>query len=214
MRLPRPWIAAWAIAAFLLLAPALGGAGFVPWTAVYKAFKDPRSYMVQAKDARLELALRRNLLLDDPSSVVDVCVVCLMGRVFLIGQADSAGQREEYVQKTSATSGVASVKAYLPTKAELVPGDASASKVKLSLFGDKSASPATLTVKALGGAVVLAGCVASAGDREAVERAVGGVEGVAKVVNFLLTPEAGEGKALQGVVPSGRRGPLRRLLGD
>ncbi len=201
-------------AAVLLSLSATAAAAFTPWHAVYKAFKDPRSYMVQAKDARLVLALRRNLLLDDPSSVVDVSVVCLMGRVFLIGQADSARQREEYVQKARATSGVASVNAYLPTKAELVPGDASASKVRLSLFGDNSAAPATLTVKALGGAVVLAGCVASAQDREAVERAVGGVEGVATVVNFLLTPEAGEGKALPGVVPSGRRGPLRRLLGD
>jgi osmotically-inducible protein OsmY len=188
---------------------------FVPWTAVYKAFKDPRSYMVQARDSKTELALKSALLLDDPSTVLDITTVCLMGHVFLTGQVDSARQRATLIEEARQVSDVRSVDAYLPTKAELVPGDLSAMEVKMSLFGSKDASPETMNIRALGGAVVLMGVVSTAQDRDAVAKAAAKVDGVAEVVNFLLLPEAGSEKALEGVLPSReRKGPLRRLLSE
>lgn len=188
---------------------------FVPWTEVYKAFKDPRSYRVQAQDARTEIALKRSLLLDDPSTVLDITTVCLMGRVFLVGQVNSTQQRATLIEEARQVSNVRSVQDYLPTKAELAPGDVSALDVKMSLFGSKDASPETLTIRTLGGAVVLMGVVASNEDRGTVEKAASKVDGVAKVVNFLLLPEAGSEKALEGVLPlREREGPLRRLLSE
>lgn len=207
----RIWLAV--LAVLLLQAPPAGATPAAVWGAAYKAFQDPRAYAVQARDKRTEIALRRVLLLDDPASALDVAAVCLMGHVFLAGSLDDPGRRERMVEAARKVNGVRSVQAYLPGKEEMIPGDASALKIKLALFGDQDASPATLTIKAVGGAAALMGVVATEAGRRMVVQAASRAEGVVKVVDFLILPEAGAGKMLQRPSPRHRRrGPLRRLL--
>lgn len=190
------------ILAAVWLCPAASEA-FLPYAAMYKAFKDPRAYTVQASDKRLALEARAALLAADPGLVVDLSLDCYVGQVFLVGEVADAAAADKARRAVASLSGVRSVEAFLPVKGQ-TPGDASALQVRKALVGEEGGGALSLSVKAVGGTVVLMGMVSEPGDKDQAARAAAAVPGVTAVKDFLLVPEAGEGK---------RQGPAKRLLG-
>ena len=176
---------------------------YTPYAAMYKAFKDPRAYRVQAQDKRLVLEVKAALLRDGLGTAVDISVECLMGRVFLVGEVPDQAAADKTRSLAAGISEVRSVDCFLPIKGK-TPGDASGMKVRKALIGDAGGEALTLSVKAVGGTVALMGLVASTEDKTQALATAKAVPGVDEVKDFLLLPEADSEK---------RQGPAGRVLG-
>ncbi len=187
--------------ASLLFAPSAWA--WLPYTAMFKAFKDPRPYTAQASDKRTALAVKTALLASSFGTGLDVSVECYLGRVFLAGEVPDEAAQAQARQLASVQSGVRSVEAFLPVKGQ-TPGDASALAVRKALLGEEGGEALTLSVKAVGGVAVLMGVASSAEARDQAAAVAAQVPGVTGVRNFLFLPEAGEEK---------RQGPAKRVLG-
>lgn len=186
-------VAAWGFCAFLQAGPVLA---YTPYGLMYKAFKDPRPYVQQARDDRMALALKRKLL----TSGLSVDSACFLGRVQLAGIVSGEEEKDRILAIGREAAGEGMVDAYLPRAGE-AGGDCKALSVRAALVGEEGG--VSLKVSCVGGTAVLMGVVRSPEDGEKAVETARGVDGVEKVVTFLQAPSAGSLK---------REGPVRRLL--
>jgi hyperosmotically inducible protein len=159
-------------------------------TTIYKSAVDKRSVGKQYDDQKITMAVRQKFLHDEKIKYFDISTYCYNGNVYLVGEYDSAEQKNQAVKLAREVEGVKFVTDYfLPKKEDTTCGTtanlALVGKVKTGLIGDKDISSTQIEVKAIQCNIVLLGLVASGDDiKKAISHAQT-VEGVRSVKSFL-----------------------------
>jgi osmotically-inducible protein OsmY len=177
----------------LFLSPLLASCA-VPYVKAEQAAVDPRSVLVQARDQRLQMELRRVVVEDESFSGLTISPHVFMERGFLVGFVDSEGQADSVLAASQSVEGLRSVQGYLPVRPAT---DSTAADLELK--GEIKAAiglhpplvVSRYTVEVLDGHVVLLGVVESEEERDSVARVAAGVSGVVEVQDFLLVVEPG-----------------------
>lgn len=189
---------------FFLLSSIPAQAGFLPYGRIFKAAKDERAYTTQAHDTRLQLKLRRVLLMDSFSSLTDVSCYVYQGHGFLVGEVDSAVQRHELLETAQAVSGLNGVSFYLPVKKDVPDDGDSALEMKLEGMLEPNYPSAQVSLRVVQNAVVVLGVLTleeQATALASVKKMCGGRE----IINFLQAPNPEDSKII-------RPRPLQRLF--
>ena len=170
---------------FLVVGAVTAGCG-----TVYKVAVDKRGVGAQAADEKITMAIRKKFLKDDAVKSLDVSTYCYNGHVYLVGEYETADQKNRILKHVREVEGVLSVTDhFLPKKKkdpcgikdnlELV------ARVKAKLIKDKVIRSPNIEAKALQCHIILLGLVGSQGEiSKAVDHAKG-VEGVRGVTSYL-----------------------------
>jgi len=176
---------------FLLITLALFlFSAMVGCTTIYKAAVDERDVKTIANDKKIEATIVKRLLEDDNVKVLDISAYCYDGRVYLLGEYETAQQKNLATQIAKNVEGVKSVTTHLlPKKANHPCGTREnveiTARVKAVLIKDKEIWSTNVDVKTIQCNVVLLGIV---GSEQEVRRAIAHakkVEGVQSVKSYL-----------------------------
>ena len=159
-------------------------------TTIYKSAVDERSVGKQYDDEKITMDIRQKFLGDEKVKYFDVSTYCYNGHVFLVGEYDTAVQKNQAVKLAKEVKGVKSVTDYfLPKKDNDTCGTVTnlelLGKVNADLIGDMDISSTRIEVKALQCNIVLLGLV---GSEAVIKKAVShaeNVQGVRSVKSFL-----------------------------
>lgn len=132
-------------------------AGFMPYGKIYKAAKDDRSYMTQAHDSRLQLELHKSILLNSPSSLVNISSYVFLGHGFLVGVVENEAERENLIKYSKNVQGLNGISYYLPVKNKTADDSSSALEIKLKGMIEPDYPSSKLTVKVVQNKVVILG---------------------------------------------------------
>jgi len=161
-------------------------------TTIYKSAVDERKLGEQYDDEKITMAIRNKFSDDEKIKYFDISTYCYNGHVYLVGEYDTADQKNQAVKLAREVEGVKSVTEYfLPKKKDETCGTTANlklfTKVKTELIGDKDISSTQIEVKALQCNIILLGLVGSADEiKKAISHAKA-VEGVRSVKSFLKT---------------------------
>jgi hyperosmotically inducible protein len=157
---------------------------------IYKSAVDERSVGQQYDDEKITMAIRQKFSGDEKIKYFDISTYVYNGHVYLVGEYETADQKDQAVRLAQQVEGVKSVTDYfLPKKEDKTCGTKAnlgiLAEVKKDLIADKDISSTQIEVKALQCNIILLGLVSSADD---ISKAVGhakAVEGVRSVKSFL-----------------------------
>jgi hyperosmotically inducible protein len=157
---------------------------------IYKSAVDERSIGGQYDDETITMAIRKKFAEDEKIKYFDISTYCYNGHVYLVGEYDTADQRNQAVKLAKEVEGVKSVTDYFLPKSkddtcETAKNLELSSKVKIKLIGDVDILSTQIEVKALQCNIVLLGLVRS---EDEIKRAISdaqSVEGVRSVKSFL-----------------------------
>ena len=187
-----------------LVSPQLSYAGFLPYGRMFRAVKDDRSYTTQAQDTRLQLKLKRVLLMDAFSSLTDVSCYVYQGHGFLVGEVDSDSQREELLNCAQEVAGLNGVSYFLPLK-KIDSGEGDSTlEVKLTAMLEPDFPSSQVSLLVVQNTVVILG-VLTAKEQEQALTSLKKACGNKKIINFLQSPKPEDSKIL-------RPRPLERLF--
>jgi hyperosmotically inducible protein len=161
-------------------------------TTVYKSAVDERSVGEQYDDEKITMAIRKKLSDDEKIKFFDISTYCYRGHVYLVGEYDTADQKNQAVRLAKEVDGVKSVTDYFLLKKKDDTCGTTANlellaKVKKELIGDKDISSTQIEVKALQCNIILIGLVGSADEIKKATSHAKAVEGVRSVKSFLHT---------------------------
>ncbi|WP_320169770.1 hypothetical protein [Maridesulfovibrio sp.] len=194
-----------ALACILLLSqPVFVQAGFMPYGRIFKATQDDRSYITQAHDSRLQLTLHKTLLLDNPSTLLEISSYVFLGHGFLVGEVGSEAERENLINKAKTISELSGLSYFLPLKSETENKTGSTLEIKLKGIFEPDYPASKLTIKVVQDTVVVMGVLQS-DEQEQVCDKIRQISGSDKIINFLQAPKSGETKRK-------RIRPLRNLF--
>jgi hyperosmotically inducible protein len=159
-------------------------------TSIYKSAVDERSVGEQYDDQKITTAIRKKFRDDEKIKYFDISTYVYNGHVFLVGEYETADQKNQAVKLARQIEGVKSVTDYfLPKKDDETCGTTAnlklSTKVKTKLIGDKDISSTQIEVKALQCNIILLGLVASADEISKAKAHAKAVEGVRSVKSFL-----------------------------
>ena len=159
-------------------------------TTIYKSAVDERSVAGQYDDEKITMAIREKFSQDEKIKYFDISTYCYNGHVYLVGEYDSAEQKNQAVKLAREVKSVKSVTDYfLPKKEDITCGTAAnlelVAKVKTQLIGDIHIASTRIEVKAVQCNIVLLGLVGSGDDREKAVSHAQSVQGVRSVTSFL-----------------------------
>ncbi len=159
-------------------------------TTIYKSAVDERSVGEQYDDEKITMAIRNKFSDDEKIKYFDISTYVYNGHVFLVGEYETADQKNQAVNLARQVEGVKSVTDYfLPKKKDETCGTTAnlelLAKVKKDLIGDGDISSTQIEVKALQCNIILLGLVASADEISKATAHAKAVEGVRSVKSFL-----------------------------
>ena len=159
---------------------------------IYKSAVDERSVGQQYDDEKITMAIRQKFSGDEKIKYFDISTYVYNGHVFLVGEYETADQKNQAVRLAQQVEGVKSVTDYfLPKKEDKTCGTTDdlglLAKVKKDLIADKDISSTQIEVKALQCNIILLGLVGSADEISKATAHAKAVEGVRSVKSFLKT---------------------------
>ena len=159
-------------------------------TTVYKSAVDERSVGQQYDDEKITMDIRKKISDDPKIKYFDISTYCYNGHVYLVGEYDTVGQKNEAVKLAREVEGVKSVTDYfLPKKKDETCGTTAnlklLTKVKMELIVDKDISSTQIEVKALQCNIILLGLVGSDAEINKAVALAKAVEGVRSVKSFI-----------------------------
>jgi osmotically-inducible protein OsmY len=167
---------------------------------MHKAAESELSPVAQARDHRLKMELRSALVSEEGLTGLTLSPDVFMERGYVIGRVQTSDQADAVRRIAHGVPGLRSVDLYLPVAAAQSTEDSSMVSdltLKAEIASALRLTPGVvatrITTTVLDGQVVLLGVVSGEDERRQVEKAVGGVNGVKKVTNWLLLPESGYG---------------------
>ncbi len=157
---------------------------------IYKSAVDERSLGEQYDDQKITTAIRKKFTDDEKIKYFDISTYVYNGHVYLVGEYETAEQKNQAVKLARQVEGAKSVTDYfLPKKKDETCGTTAnlelLGKVKKNLVGDKDISSTQIEVKALQCNIILLGLVASADEISKANAHAKAVEGVRSVKSFL-----------------------------
>lgn len=161
-------------------------------TTVYKAARDKRDIKTQARDERFELSIKNKLFKSDNIKGLDISVYCFEGKVFLVGVIEKKEQKHEALQLAGSVEGVKTIKTYLLDKnkqakiSDTIDDIKITAKIKAALIKDKEIVSTRIEVKTIYRHSVLLGIVNNESIIKKVVSHAKKVEGVKKVISFLI----------------------------
>lgn len=158
--------------------------------AIYDAAVDERNVSTIASDTTIKGTIVKKFYDDDKIKSLDISTGCYRGHVYLVGEYDSAVQKDRAIKITKSVEGVKSVTTYLlpKKKGDLCGTDenlAIVTKVKAKLVGDKNIWSTNIDVKSVQCNVVLYGLVGSQIEINKTIAHAKSVEGIRSVKSFL-----------------------------
>ena len=159
-------------------------------TTIYKSAVDERSIGEQYDDEKITMAIRSKFSSDEKIKYFDISTYVYNGNAFLVGEYETADQKNQAVKLARQVEGVKSVTDYfLPKKKDDTCSTTAnlelMTKVKKNLIGDGDISSTQIEVKALQCNIILLGLVASADEISKANAHAKAVEGVRSVKSFL-----------------------------
>jgi hyperosmotically inducible protein len=157
---------------------------------IYSAAVDERNVSTIASDTSIKGEIVKQFIDDDKIETLDISVGCYKGHVYLVGEYDTAVQKDRAINIAKGVEGVKSVTPYLlPKKKGDICGTdenlAITGKVKAKLIGDKDIWSTNIDVKSVQCIVVLYGLVGSQSEINKAIAHAKGVDGVRNVKSFL-----------------------------
>ena len=159
-------------------------------TTIYKSAVDERSVGEQYDDEKITMAIRKKFSDDEKIKYFDISTYVYNGHVFLVGEYETADQKNQAVRLAQQVEGVKAVTDYfLPKKEDKTCGTQAnlglLAKVKKDLIADKDISSTQIEVKALQCNIILLGLVSETDDINKAVAHAKAVEGVRSVESFL-----------------------------
>ncbi|WP_432736285.1 BON domain-containing protein [Maridesulfovibrio sp. FT414] len=178
--------------------------GFIPYGRIFKSAQDERSYRTQAQDSRIQLELRKALLLDSPASLMQVSCYVYLGHGFLIGEVENDEMRDDLIKKAQTVSTLSGISYFLPNKVKTGEDGPSALEIKLKGMLEPDYPSSKVTVKVVQGTVVVLG-ILNQEEQQQVCSKISEMAGSDKIINFMQipSPETSKTRRVQ---------PLRRLF--
>jgi len=175
------------ISFFIFLLAAVNGCGTIYSTAV-----DERDMNTIASDTTIKGAIVKKFYDDDKIKSLDISTGCYRGHVYLVGEYDTADQKNRAIKIAKSVEGVKNVTTYLLPKKKVDPCGTDENleivgKVKAKLVGDKDIWSTNIDIKSIQCHVVLYGLV---GSKKEINKAIAhtkSVEGVRVVKSFLTS---------------------------
>ena len=172
-------------AVFLLTLAATSGC-----TTAYKAAVEERSLSTQVADTKIKGTIVEKFVADDKVKALDISPECYEGHVYLLGEYDTAAQKDRAVEIAGKVEGVKKITTYLlPKKKDDACGTSANLKITAAvtaeLIKDKDIWSTNVNVKTVQCNVVLLGIVGTKDEANKSIAHARGVEGVRKVVSYL-----------------------------
>jgi len=170
---------------FFIFLLAVNGCG-----TIYSAAVDERNVSTIANDTTIKGEIVKKFYDDEKIKSLDISTGCYLGHVYLVGEYDTADQKNRAIKIAKSVEGVKNVTTYLlPKKKDDSCGTSEnlkiVGKVKAELVGDKDIWSTNIDIKSIQCQVVLYGLVGSKKEiNKAIEHAKS-VEGVRGVKSFL-----------------------------
>ena len=157
---------------------------------IYKSAVDERSLGDQYDDQSITMSIREKFTADEKIKYFDISTYVYNGHVYLVGEYDTADQKNQAVKLARQVEGVKSVTDhFLPKKEDEACGTTAnlklVAKVKKDLIGDGDLSSTQIEVKALQCNIILLGLVGSANEISKATAHAKAVEGVRSVKSYL-----------------------------
>jgi osmotically-inducible protein OsmY len=184
-----------------LLAACVGfaeAAGGMPYRKMAQAAGSLLSARAQARDQRLQLALRRAIMQEQGLAGLQISPHVYMERGFVVGMLENHSEAEAVRSAARSVGELRSIEFYLPARDSSThrpPGGNAmgsvgiAASVKAALAGEPGMVVTRYEIKALEGEVVLLGVVADNQERNRVEQIAKSTAGVTGVKNLLVIVE-------------------------
>ena len=157
---------------------------------IYKSAVDERSLGDQYDDQSITMSIRKKFTEDEKIKYFDISTYVYHGHVYLVGEYETAGQKNQAVKLARQVEGVKSVTDhFLPKKEDEACGTTAnlklVAKVKKELIGDGDISSTQIEVKALQCNIILLGLVGSSNEIGKATAHAKAVEGVRSVKSYL-----------------------------
>jgi hyperosmotically inducible protein len=157
---------------------------------IYKSAVDERSLGDQYDDQSITMSIRGKFTEDEKIKYFDISTYVYNGHVYLVGEYETADQKNQAVKLARQVEGVKSVTDhFLPKKEDEACGTTAnlklVAKVKKNLIGDGDLSSTQIEVKALQCNIILLGLVGSANEISKATAHAKAVEGVRSVKSFI-----------------------------
>jgi hyperosmotically inducible protein len=170
---------------FFIFLLAVNGCG-----TIYSTAMDERDMNTIAGDTTIKATIVKKFINDDIIKSMDISTGCYRGHVYLVGEYDTANQKNRAIKIAENVEGVKNVTTYLvPKKKDDSCGTAKnleiVGKVKTKLVGDKDIWSTNIDIKSIQCHVVMYGLV---GSEKEINKAVAhakSVDGVRGVKSFL-----------------------------
>jgi len=170
---------------FMVLSTFVSGCG-----TAYKVAMDERNVRTQAKDEKITMAIRKQIIDDNQVKFLDISTYCYDGHVYLVGEYENPTQKRQALKLANGVEGVKSVTGYfLPkTKGDLCGTTDNlelSARVKAKLIKDKNIWSTNIEVKSLQCHIILLGLV---GSQDQIKKAIvhaKEVDGVRSVKSYL-----------------------------
>jgi hyperosmotically inducible protein len=159
-------------------------------TTPYKVAMDERSVGSWADDEVIEATVFKRFAEDDTVKALDISTYSYEGRVYLVGEYDSAAQKSRAVTIAKGVKGVKSVTPYLLPKPKTdfcgtTDNLSILARVKKGLIAADDVHSTNVDVKVVQCRVVLLGIVASRAEAERAAAVARSVEGTRGVTSYL-----------------------------
>lgn len=168
-------------------------AGFVPLGKIYKAAKDDRNYRTQAEDTRLQLELKRTILLDQPTTVLSISGYVYLGHAFIVGEVANKSQRDELLKKAHGISGLRGISYFLPVKNDEKSKAPANLETKFKTLIEPNFPSANLTIKTVQNSIIVMGVLSSA-DQNKVLKKLEQISPEVELINFMISPDDTQAK--------------------
>lgn len=170
---------------FFIFLLAVTGCGTIYSTAV-----DERDMSTISSDTKIKGTIVKKFYDDDKIKSLDISTGCYRGHVYLVGEYDTADQKNRVIKIAKGVEGVKNVTTYLLPRKKGDPCGTDENleivgKVKAKLVGDKEIWSTNIDIKSIQCRVVLYGLV---GSKKEINKAIvhaKSVEGVRGVKSFL-----------------------------
>jgi len=172
---------------FFIFLLAVTGCGTIYSTAV-----DERDMSTISSDTKIKGTIVKKFYDDDKIKSLDISTGCYRGHVYLVGEYDTADQKNRAIKIAKCVESVKNVTTYLLPKKKGDPCGTDENleivgKVKAKLVGDKEIWSTNIDIKSIQCRVVLYGLV---GSKKEINKAIAhakSVEGVRGVKSFLTS---------------------------
>jgi hyperosmotically inducible periplasmic protein len=157
---------------------------------IYSTAMDERNMSTIGSDTTIKGTIVKKFYDDDKIKSLDISTGCYHGHVYLVGEYDTADQKNRAIKIAKSVEGVKNVTTYLLPKKKGDPCGTDENleivgKVKAKLVGDKDIWSTNIDIKSIQCQVVLYGLV---GSKKEINKAIAhakSVEGIRGVKSFL-----------------------------